>query len=344
MSSATFTQSKAPTQALEELTQRLAPEMAQVDALIVKSLKSQSELAQKIAQHLISSGGKRLRPMLVLAATHLADERGDYQGAAHIHMASAVELIHTATLLHDDVVDESTQRRSRPAARILWGNAASILVGDFLLGRAFGLMVAVSDLEALKVLSQTASIIAEGEVMQLAAAKEDTAQIDEAKIISIIAAKTASLFSAAAETGAILAQCSSEKRAALARYGDNLGMAFQLMDDALDYEGASSKFGKQSGGDFREGKVTLPITLCWQHAGSAEREFWQRAMSQPEKSKPSDFKKARQLMERHGALKATREYALDYANKARSALEIFPDSAWRRGFEDMVDFSTSRDF
>ncbi len=347
MSRAASTQQKTPTQTFEELVERLAPEMAQVDKMIAQNLKSQSELAQKIAQHLISSGGKRLRPMLVLAAAHLADERGVYQEAAHIQMASAVELIHTATLLHDDVVDESAQRRNQPSARILWGNPASILVGDFLLGRAFEITVAVGELEALRVLSRTASIIAEGEVMQLAvndSTQDDATQMDQTRIIEIISAKTASLFSAAAETGAILAQCSGEKRAALTQYGHHLGMAFQLMDDALDYDGASSKFGKPIGGDFREGKITLPMALCWQHANSAERDFWRAVISVPKKTRPSDFKKARQLMERHGSLKATRDYALDYAHKARATLKVFPDNVWRRGFENMVDFSTSRDF
>ncbi len=343
MSSAPIKQNNS---ALEELSAHLAEEMAQVDALIAENLKSQSDLAQKIAQHLVSSGGKRLRPMLVLAAFHLAHETDAAQNENSIRMAAAVEMIHTATLLHDDVVDDNARRRGQPTARMLWGNQASILVGDFLLGRAFEIMVAASkasaQFDALQVLSRAAAIIAEGEVMQLTA--DDDSQMDEAHILKIIAAKTASLFAAAAETGAILARCSDQKRAALADYGQNLGMAFQLMDDALDYDGTLSRLGKQIGGDFREGKVTLPMIVCWQHAGSAEREFWRNAISAPETTKPADFKKACKLMERHGALAATRDHALDYAQRARASLVMFPDNVWRRGFEDMADFAISRDF
>src|SRR5690606_17514532 len=231
--------------------------MAGINRLILDKAISDVELIPQLAHHLIDSGGKRLRPMLTIAAAKLVR----YESDSHIRVAAAVEFMHTATLLHDDVVDESDLRRGKAAARILWGNEASVLVGDFLLGQAFKMMVETGSLEALSILANAASVIAEGEVMQLAASK-DTSTTEDA-YLAVIQAKTAALFSAAAEVGGVIAGCRREERAALESFGRNLGLAFQLVDDALDYSGKQSILGKSIGDDFREGKITLPVVLCY---------------------------------------------------------------------------------
>ena len=230
----------------------------------------------EVANHLISSGGKRLRPILTLAAAGLCGYRGD----GHIKLAAAVEFMHTATLLHDDVVDESDLRRGKAAARVLWGNEASVLVGDFLLGQAFKMMVEVGSLPCLDVLSTAAAVIAEGEVMQLSAAK-DTATSEDA-YLAVIRAKTAALFAAACEVGPILAGSGKAEIEACRGYGANLGIAFQLIDDALDYGGSSAKLGKNVGDDFREGKITLPVVLSFRRGSTADREFWRRTLERGE--------------------------------------------------------------
>lgn len=334
----------APKANIDDLVKTLAPDMEQVNNIIMERLKSQSPLSEKIATHLINSGGKRLRPIVVLSAAYLSGVKNMLLAQK---MAAAIEIMHTATLLHDDVIDESAKRRNMPTAHILWGNSAAILVGDFLLGRAFELMVDVGSLSVLKILSGAAAIIAEGEVMQLDL-KGDI-DIKETEMMTIIAAKTASLFAAAAETGAILAGINDTGRVALRDYGYNLGMAFQLMDDALDYDGASSRFGKPAGTDFFEGKITLPAILCWHKGLAAERNFWQKSMKNPASSKPSDLKKACALMKKYGALIATREYALDYVLKAKQALKAFnndsdSDNAWLVNFETIANFCVEREF
>ena len=327
---------------INELIEKLAPDMEAVNNVIVQQLKSQSPMTKKVANHLIGSGGKRLRPLIVLAASKLgaASENADASKAQK--MAAAVEIMHTATLLHDDVVDESDKRRNQPSAHILWGNSAAILVGDFLLGRAFELMVEVGSLDALQILSRAASIISEGEVMQLDLKGAMDAQ--EAEMINVIAAKTASLFAAAAETGAILAQLDDAQRAAMRDFGFNLGMAFQLMDDALDYDGASDKFGKRAGTDFFEGKITMPLVLCWRKSNGAERNFLAARITEPTNSKPSDLKKTCTLMKKYGSLVATRDYAINYANQAKEILQPFCHSPWYKQFENVADFCVARKF
>ncbi len=230
----------------------------------------------EVANHLINSGGKRLRPMLTLALARLAG----YAGDGHIKLAAAVEFMHTATLLHDDVVDESELRRGRLAARMLWGNEASVLVGDFLLGQAFKMMVEVGSLKALEILSVAAAVIAEGEVMQLAAAKNTATTEDE--YIAVIRAKTAELFAAACEVGPALSARQKAEQAASRSFGMNLGITFQLVDDALDYGGAAARLGKNIGDDFREGKITLPVVLAFRRGSDAEREFWRRTLERGE--------------------------------------------------------------
>src|SRR6187401_3820599 len=226
----------------------------------------------EIANHLISSGGKRLRPMVTLAAAQMFG----YEGEGHVKLAASVEFMHTATLLHDDVVDESDMRRGKVAARVRWGNEASVLVGDFLLGQAFKMMVEVADLHALEILSSAAAVIAEGEVMQLGTAKNTATNEDE--YLSVIRAKTAELFAAACEVGPALAAKEKAELAACRSFGMNLGIAFQLIDDALDYGGKSAKLGKNVGDDFREGKITLPVVLSFRRGSESERDFWTRAL------------------------------------------------------------------
>jgi octaprenyl-diphosphate synthase len=322
---------------IEPLLGLVASDMARVNDLILSMVRSDVELIPELANHLISSGGKRLRPVLTIAASQMCG----YTGTAHVKLAAAVEFMHTATLLHDDVVDESDLRRGKLAARILWGNEASVLVGDFLLGQAFKMMVETKSLESLRILSSAAAIIAEGEVMQLAASK-DTSTTEDA-YLEVINAKTAALFSAAAEVGAVIAERSKEEQAALESFGRNLGLAFQLVDDALDYQGKQSRLGKTVGDDFREGKITLPVVLAYRRGTPQERTFWKRTLEQGEQVE-ADFETAVDFMEKHGALKDAIERAHHYGAIARDALEIFPDSAHKAALMDAVTFSINRDY
>ena len=248
-------EAREPSAALEPLLRIVGPDMAEVNAIILAQARSDVELIPELARHLINSGGKRLRPMLTIGAAKMCG----YRGGGHIKLAAAVEFMHTATLLHDDVVDESELRRGKKSARILWGNQASVLVGDFLLGQAFRMMVEVGSLPALDILSAASCVIAEGEVMQLAASKDMTTT--EEQYLAVIASKTAALFAAAAEVGGVVAGRSEAEQAALRVYGHNIGLAFQLIDDALDYSGEAALLGKSVGDDFREGKITLPVVL-----------------------------------------------------------------------------------
>jgi octaprenyl-diphosphate synthase len=309
--------------------------MAKVDQTILARAASHVTMIPEVAEHLISSGGKRLRPMLTLATAGLSG----YGGAGHIKLAAAVEFMHTATLLHDDVVDESDMRRGKLAARMLWGNEASVLVGDFLLGQAFKMMVEVGSLTCLEVLSAAAVVIAEGEVMQLSAAKDT--QTTEDDYLAVIRAKTASLFGAACEVGAVLGERSKAEIAACRCYGVNLGVAFQLIDDALDYGGTAAKLGKNVGDDFREGKITLPVVLAFRRGSDKERAFWRRTLEQSEIGE-GDIETAIAALRRHRALEDTIERARHYGAMARDALELFPASAWKHAMIDVVDFCVAR--
>ncbi|MGE0629527.1 MAG: polyprenyl synthetase family protein [Hyphomicrobiaceae bacterium] len=309
--------------------------MGGVNRIILDKAVSDVELIPQLAHHLIASGGKRLRPMLTIAAAKLAGYRGD----GHIRLAAAVEFMHTATLLHDDVVDESDLRRGKQTARLLWGNQASVLVGDFLLGQAFRMMVDVGSLPALKILSNASAVIAEGEVMQLAAAKNMATTEDE--YLAIIHAKTAALFSAAAEVGAAIAGRPSEEQAAMKSYGKTLGIAFQLIDDALDYSGDSARLGKSVGDDFREGKITLPVILSFRRGNDTERGFWQRTLVGGD-IEDGDVEHAIGLMKKHKALEATVERARHYGDMARDALGLFRDSEAKKAMLDAVTFCIGR--
>lgn len=320
---------------LSPLLNLVAKDMEKVNAQILSHAQSHVELIPELAQHLIDSGGKRLRPMLTIAAAQMCE----YEGNHHVDLATAVEFMHTATLLHDDVVDESDLRRGRRTARLIWGNQASVLVGDYLLGQAFRIMVTTGSLAALKVLADAAAVIAEGEVMQLAAA-HNTSTTEDA-YLKVINAKTAALFSAAAEVGAIIAERNDAEREALESYGRNLGVAFQLVDDALDYSGKQAQLGKSVGDDFREGKITLPVVLSYRRGDTEQREFWKRVMEEGDQ-RDGDLEEAIVLMAQHGALDATIERARHYGAIARDALEIFPESEHKSALVDAIRFSVAR--
>ena len=313
----------------------VATDMERVNAAILSRTGSEVTMIPEVANHLISSGGKRLRPMLTLATAALCGYRGD----GHVKLAASVEFMHTATLLHDDVVDESDMRRGKVAARVRWGNEASVLVGDFLLGQAFKMMVEVGSLRALEILSSASAVIAEGEVMQLAAAKNMETTEDE--YLAIIRAKTAELFGAACEVGPVIAKRPKAEAAACRSYGMNLGIAFQLVDDALDYGGKAKTLGKNVGDDFREGKITLPVVLSFRRGSEAERGFWRRTLEQGEIAE-ADLAQALAIMRRHRALEDTVERARHYGAMARDALALFPDSAHKQALLDAVDFCIAR--
>ena len=310
-------------------------DMDRVNQTILSRTGSKVTMIPEVANHLIQSGGKRLRPMMTLATAGLCR----YGGDGHVKLAAAVEFMHTATLLHDDVVDESDMRRGKLAARMLWGNEASVLVGDFLLGQAFRMMVEVGSLPCLSVLADAAAVIAEGEVMQISAAKDTATTEDD--YVAVIRAKTAALFAAACEVGPILAGKSKAEMSACRAYGTNLGIAFQLIDDALDYGGSSSTLGKNVGDDFREGKITLPVVLSFRRGSGAERDFWTRTLAKGEIT-DGDLETAIATMRRHRAIEDTIERARHYGAMARDALELFPASDHKQALLDVVDFCIRR--
>lgn len=320
---------------IDGLVALVAADMERVNATILSRTGSDVTMIPEVANHLISSGGKRLRPMLTLAMAHLTD----YAGDGHVKLAAAVEFMHTATLLHDDVVDESEMRRGKLSARMLWGNEASVLVGDFLLGQAFRMMVEVGSLRALDILSAAAATIAEGEVMQLAAAKNTATTEDE--YLAVIRGKTAELFAAACEVGPVLADRPKAEQAASRSFGMNLGIAFQLVDDVLDYGGKAAKLGKNVGDDFREGKITLPVVLAFRRGSDSERAFWIKALERGEIS-DHDLDHAIGLMNKHRALEDTISRAHHYGAMAVDALALFPASPMKAALEQVVAFCLAR--
>ncbi|GJE11780.1 polyprenyl synthetase family protein [Methylobacterium longum] len=322
---------------LNDLVALVADGMARVNTTILSRTGSDVAMIPEVANHLIASGGKRLRPILTLACAQLCGYAGGADG--DVKLAASVEFMHTATLLHDDVVDESDMRRGRVAARIKWGNEASVLVGDFLLGQAFRMMVEVGSLKALDILSAAATVIAEGEVMQLTNAKN--LETDEAAYLAVIRGKTAELFAAACEVGPVLAGRPAVEQAAARAYGMNLGIAFQLIDDVLDYGGTSAELGKNVGDDFREGKITLPIVLAHRRASEGERGFWRRTLQHGEIGE-DDLGTALDLLQRHGALEETVARAHYYGAEARAALDIFPDGPVKAALLGAVEFCVAR--
>lgn len=321
--------------AFSTLQSLMASDMSAVNEAILKRMHSPVALIPQLAGHLIASGGKRLRPLLTLATSRLVG----YEGVRHIQLAACVEFIHTATLLHDDVVDESDLRRGEATANTVWGNQPSVLVGDFLFSRSFELMVEDGSLKILKILSNASSVIAEGEVLQLMTSN-DTGTTEEA-YLEVISAKTAALFAAACEISAVVAERGEAEEAALASYGRNLGIAFQLVDDALDYSAKQATLGKMIGDDFREGKVTLPIILAYRRGNESERDFWRKTIEEGEQSS-GDLEHAIHLMTDHGTLADTIERARHYGAMAKDALAIFPKNEIRSALLDVVDFCIDR--
>jgi octaprenyl-diphosphate synthase len=319
----------------DRLFELLADDMAAVDTLIHERLASPVGLIPDLAAYLIDAGGKRIRPMITLAAAHAMGRSGP---AAH-RLAAAVEFIHSATLLHDDVVDESALRRGKASAHHVWGNSASVLVGDFLFARSFNLMVDAGDLAILDVLATASSVIAEGEVLQLASANDPNASLDH--YMRIIGAKTAALFAAAAKAGALSAGADAAAAGAFETFGRNLGLAFQLVDDALDYGGVAVTMGKNVGDDFREGKLTLPVILARETGDEQERAFWRRTMGGGDRQ-DDDFDHAQAILKRRNGVQRTLDFARVYSNAARDALETTPDGPWRDALSDLAEFVVDR--
>ena len=320
---------------IDPLVKLVDGDMGRVNRLILDKCGSEVEMIPEVARHLIDSGGKRLRPMLTLAAAQMCG----YEGDKHILLAASVEFMHTATLLHDDVVDESDMRRGKLAARMLWGNQASVLVGDFLLGQAFRMMVEAGSLAALDVLSHAATVIAEGEVMQLSTAKN--LETNEDEYLAVIRAKTAALFAAAAEVGPIIAGSERATIRAFRSYGTNLGLAFQLIDDALDYGGSTAQLGKNVGDDFREGKVTLPVVLAYRRGTDEERLFWKSAIVEG-KSDDDNLSRAMGLLRKYDAIADTVARARHYTEMARDALAPMKGSIHKDALVEVLEFCISR--
>lgn len=328
---------QTPSTALEDLTALVAGDLTRVNELIVKHMDSPVALIPQLGGYIVAAGGKRLRPVLTLAAANLCG----YQGDKHQLLAAVVEFIHTATLLHDDVVDESNLRRGLASANAVFGNKASVLVGDFLFSRAFQLMVEAGSLEALDILSNASAVIAQGEVLQLQTTNDITTT--EEAYLEVIKGKTAELFAAACRVGGVVADVDRAVLTALWDYGMNLGIAFQLVDDVLDYSAHQATLGKTVGDDFREGKLTLPVILSVQRGDEEERAFWQRTMEELEQT-DEDLAHAQTLMTRHNALTDTVARARHYGGLANAALTVFPASPLRQALENVVEFVISRDF
>jgi octaprenyl-diphosphate synthase len=331
-------QSTAMTEAgaFERLLALVADDLALVNALILERMASEhAPRIPEISAHLIEAGGKRLRPILTLAASRLCG----YSGGDHIKLAATVEFIHTATLLHDDVVDESRRRRGRATANILWDNKSSVLVGDYLFARAFQLMVETGSIEVLGILANASAVIAEGEVLQLTTARD--LATDQARYDQVIRGKTAALFAAATEVGGVIAGADTARVSALRTFGDGLGMAFQLTDDLLDYGGSSAALGKNTGDDFREGKVTLPVILAFGRADDDARAFWRRTIGRG-RQEPGDLEQAMACLRQTGALADTQAAARGHADRALAALAGFPAGAMRTALEDIAEFVVAR--
>jgi octaprenyl-diphosphate synthase len=320
----------------ERLAEAVAPDMAAVNALIRARMASEhAPRIPEVTAHLVEAGGKRLRPMLTLAAARMCG----YDGPHHIHLAATVEFIHTATLLHDDVVDESRQRRGRPTANLLWDNKSSVLVGDYLFARSFQLMVETGSLRVLDILSNAAATIAEGEVLQLTAAAN--LATTEAIYLKVVRGKTAALFSAATEVGAVIAGRDETTIRALFTYGDALGIAFQIVDDLLDYGGNATATGKNLGDDFRERKLTLPVIKAVARATPEERAFWTRVIEKGDQ-RDGDLDHALALLARHGTMEATRAEALAWSARAKDALAALPVHPIREMLTDLADYVVAR--
>ena len=320
---------------LEPMMSLVANGMNGVNAVILERMQSKVALIPELAGHLIAGGGKRMRPMLTLACAHLLG----YPGTRHHKLAAAVEFIHTATLLHDDVVDGSGMRRGKRTANLIWGNPASVLVGDFLFSRAFELMVEDGSLKVLRILSHASAVIAEGEVEQLTAQRQ--IETGEEQYLQIIGAKTAALFAAACRVAPVVAEASEDEELALESYGKNLGIAFQLTDDVIDYASDSATMGKGVGDDFRDGKMTLPVILSYARGSTEERQFWREAIS-GERTSDADLARAVSLVQSTGALADAVDHARQYGRRAIDALAAFPACKAKSALVEAVEFAVSR--
>lgn len=324
--------------ALERWRHLFNDEMQAVNKVILRMAHdNQVPLIGQLADHIIASGGKRLRPTLSLLSTKMCG----YEGDKHIDLAAAIEFLHTATLLHDDVVDESKLRRGKLTANETWGNAASVLVGDFLLSRAFQLMTGSGNIRVLEILSDTSVTISEGEVDQLTTLHN--INIDTDKYLQIVRDKTAKLFSAACEVGAVMGEKGKKEQKAMEDYGMNLGMAFQIVDDVLDYSAKQEQLGKTIGDDLNEGKVTLPVILAYEKGDAGEKEFWRSAIEDEPRDK-KNVSKAIMLIESHRVLDEAMARATEFAEKAKTELKIFPESDYRQALLDLADFSVNRPY
>jgi octaprenyl-diphosphate synthase len=323
--------------ALDHLTVLLADDLEAVNQTIVARMDSTVETISQLAGYIVASGGKRLRPLLTLACARMCG----HAGTRHIGLAAAVEFIHTATLLHDDVVDDSNLRRGQASANEVFGNKPSVLVGDFLFARAFQLMVEDGSLDVLHVLSRASAVIAEGEVLQLTISNDISTT--ESTYYEVIRSKTAELFSAACQIGALVAGRDQADQQKLADFGINLGVAFQLIDDVLDYSALQARLGKTVGDDFREGKITLPVVLAFARADAEERAFWQRVLEDQD-LRDNDLSHAIILLNRHGALAETVDRAHRFGREAARALTPFPESILKSTLLDVVEFCISRDY
>jgi octaprenyl-diphosphate synthase len=325
----------APRPSLDAINALVADDLKEVNALILRRMESAVPLIPQIAGHIVAGGGKRIRPILTLATARLCG----YTGRRQLGLAACIEFIHTATLLHDDVVDQSRLRRGRDTANSLWGNKPSVLVGDFLFSRAFQMMVEDGSLAVLSVLSRASARIAEGEVQQLMTAND--LSTSESTYLEVVKGKTAVLFAAACQVGAIVAEQSRAAEEAMDCYGLNLGIAFQLADDAIDYASTSAAMGKAKGDDFRDGKITLPVILAYRRGSEIEREFWRRTLEKQEQ-KEGDLEQAIALLQRHRAIEDTVERARHYGAIARDALGLFADNAAKRALLETIDFTIER--
>jgi octaprenyl-diphosphate synthase len=325
--------------ALTALVDLVRHDLEACNRVIVARMDSPVALIPQLAAHLVAAGGKRLRPLLTLAAARLCGYPGEAGASRHVDLAACVEFIHTATLLHDDVVDESRLRRGLASANAVFGNKASVLVGDFLFARAFQLMVDDGSLKVLAILSKAAATIAEGEVLQLIT--QNDLSTTEARYLDVIKGKTAALFAAACQVGAVIADRPEPEEAALAEYGMSLGIAFQLVDDALDYAADQATLGKTVGDDFREGKITLPVLVAFLAGNDREQAFWRRTIEMLDQQE-ADLDQAMRLIVEHGAIDTTLDWARRFARDAKTALKVFPESAIRDALADVADYTVQR--
>lgn len=328
---------KPAADALVALTAMVSDDLVAVNNLIVQRMESGVPLIPQLAGHIVAAGGKRLRPLLTLACAKLCN----YDGIRHRKLATCVEFIHTATLLHDDVVDASDLRRGGPSANALFGNQASVLVGDFLFSRAFQLMTEDGSLDVLRILSNASAIIAEGEVLQLSTMNDS--KTSEQAYLEVVRAKTAELFAAACRIGAVVAGRSAIEEEALRTFGLNLGIAFQIIDDVLDYSAKQTELGKTVGDDFREGKMTLPVILAINRGQETERVFWRRVLEKLEQ-RAGDLAQAQDMLMKHNALPDCIARARHYGAIARDALGIFPDQPVKTALIDVIDFTVERSY